>query len=191
MLGGCRITGGFPSGLVVKNPPANAEDMGLIPGSGRSPGGGHGYPLQYSCLENPHGRGAWQATIHWIAKSWTWLNDSMTIATRVSGAEWGSERVRRNEKERHCEGGVSSWNLQEEVLAFAESEADRTAKVRWGVGGEARSWGGGLMSWQQKEALVLSAMCVTSSSCLVTKSCLTFCNPMDCNPTGLSVYEIL
>ena len=45
--------------LVVKNAPANAgniRDMGLIPGSGRSPGGGHGKPLQYSCLENPHGQ---------------------------------------------------------------------------------------------------------------------------------------
>ena len=45
--------------LVVKNPPANAgdiRDVGLIPGSGRSPGGGHGYPLQYFCLENPHGQ---------------------------------------------------------------------------------------------------------------------------------------
>ena len=48
--------------LVVKNPPANAEDIrdaGSIPGSGRSPGGGHGNPLQYSCLENPMDRGAW------------------------------------------------------------------------------------------------------------------------------------
>ena len=51
--------------LVVKNLPANAgdkRDVGLIPGSGRSPGGGHGDPLQYSCLEKPLGRGAWQAT---------------------------------------------------------------------------------------------------------------------------------
>ena len=48
--------------LVVKNPPANAGDVrdaGLIPGSGRAPGGGHGKPLQYSCLENPMDRGAW------------------------------------------------------------------------------------------------------------------------------------
>ena len=44
--------------LVVKNPPANAGDMGLIPGLGRSPGGGHGNPLQYSCLENPMDKGA-------------------------------------------------------------------------------------------------------------------------------------
>ena len=58
--------------LVVKNPPTNAGDirnMGLIPGSGRSPGGRHGNPLQYSCLENPRDRGAWQATFHRIAKS--------------------------------------------------------------------------------------------------------------------------
>ena len=62
--------------LVVKNPPANAgdiRDVGSIPGSGRSPGGGHGNPLQYSCLENPLDRGAWWATVHRVAKSWTQL----------------------------------------------------------------------------------------------------------------------
>ena len=60
--------------LVVKNPPANAgdlRDMGLIPGLGRSPGGGHGSPLQYSHLENPMDRGAWWATGHRVAQSWT------------------------------------------------------------------------------------------------------------------------
>ena len=49
---------GFPGGSVVKNPPANAEDAGSIHGSGRSPGGGNGKSLQYSCLENPMDRGA-------------------------------------------------------------------------------------------------------------------------------------
>ena len=49
---------------VVKNPPANEGGIGLIPGSGRFPGGGHGSPLQYSCLENPMDRGAWRATVH-------------------------------------------------------------------------------------------------------------------------------
>ena len=51
--------------LVVKNPPANTEDIrdpGSVPGSGRSPGGGHGNPLQYSCLENPMDRGTWWAS---------------------------------------------------------------------------------------------------------------------------------
>ena len=47
----------------------NAEGLGLIPGSGRSPGEGNGNPLQYSCLENPMYRGAWQATVHGVAKS--------------------------------------------------------------------------------------------------------------------------
>ena len=57
--------------LVVKNPPANAgdaRDVGSIPGSGRSPGGEHGNPLQYSCLENPINRAAWQATVHRFTK---------------------------------------------------------------------------------------------------------------------------
>ena len=60
--------------LVVKNLPANAGDVrdtGSIPGLGRSPGGGHGNPPQYSCLENPMDRGAWQATVHRAAQSWT------------------------------------------------------------------------------------------------------------------------
>ena len=60
--------------LVVKNSPANAgniRDVGLITGSERSPGGGHGNPFQYSCLENPMDRGAWQATVHGVAKGWT------------------------------------------------------------------------------------------------------------------------
>ena len=62
--------------LVVKNPPANAVDIrdaGSNPGLGRSPGGGHGNPLQYSCLENPMDRGAWWATVHRVTKSRTQL----------------------------------------------------------------------------------------------------------------------
>ena len=61
---------GFPGGSVVKYPPANAGDagsVGLIPGWGRSPGGGHGSPLQHSCLENPMDRGAWRAAVHRVA----------------------------------------------------------------------------------------------------------------------------
>jgi len=57
---------------VVKNPPADAGDVrdaGSIPGLGRSPGGGHGNPLQYSCLENPMDRGAWRATVHRVTES--------------------------------------------------------------------------------------------------------------------------
>ena len=59
---------------MVKNLPAKAGDIkevGSIPGSGRSPGGRHGNPFQYSCLKNPMDRGTWWATVHRIAESWT------------------------------------------------------------------------------------------------------------------------
>ena len=74
---GCRLPGSSvlhylpeftPAGSVVKKLPANAGDPGLIPGSGRSPGERNGTPLQYSCLANPMNRGAWQATVHEMAK---------------------------------------------------------------------------------------------------------------------------
>ena len=62
-------------GSEVKVSACNTGDLGLIPGSGRSPGEGNGNPLQYSCLENPMDGGAWWATVHGVAKSWTWLSD--------------------------------------------------------------------------------------------------------------------
>ena len=61
----------------VEELPANAVDAGSIPRSGRSPGGGNGNPLQYSCLGNPKDRGAWWATVHGVIKSWTWLRASL------------------------------------------------------------------------------------------------------------------
>ena len=66
---------GFPGGSDGKESPCNAGDPALIPGSRRSPGEGNGYPLQYSCLENPMDRGAWWATAHLVAKSRTQLSD--------------------------------------------------------------------------------------------------------------------
>jgi len=59
---------GFPGDLMVRKPPASAGDPGSIPGSGRSPGGGHGNPLQYSHLEHSMDRGAWWATVYGVAK---------------------------------------------------------------------------------------------------------------------------
>ena len=59
---------GFPGVSAIKNSPANAGDVGSIPGSGRTPGKGKGNPLEYSCLGNPMERGAWQATMHGVAK---------------------------------------------------------------------------------------------------------------------------
>ena len=77
--------------LLVKNPPANAEDVrdvGSVPRWERSPGGWHGNPLQYSCLKNPMNRGAWRATVHGVAKSQTRLSDMacMLAPTRLRGA---------------------------------------------------------------------------------------------------------
>ena len=71
--------------LGVKNLPANAgdlRDVGLIPGSGRSPEGGRGNPLQYSCLENSMDRGAWRATVHGVSKSQTPLKQLSTHTPR-------------------------------------------------------------------------------------------------------------
>ena len=66
---------GFPGGSDSKESAGNAGDMGLIPSRvGKIPGGGHGNPLQYSCLEIPMDRGAWWATVHGMAKSWTRLS---------------------------------------------------------------------------------------------------------------------
>ena len=66
---------GFPGGLDGKESACNVGDLGSIPGLGRPPEGGHSSPLKYSCLENAHGQGAWQAKVHNIAKSQTWLSD--------------------------------------------------------------------------------------------------------------------
>ena len=60
---------GFPGGSVVKNPPVNTGDVGLIPGLGRSPVEGHGNPLQYCCLENPMDIGSWQAIVDRVSQS--------------------------------------------------------------------------------------------------------------------------
>ena len=66
---------GFPGGSEDKASACNAGDPGSIPGLGRSPGEGHGNPLQYSCQENPVDRGAWWATVDGVAKSRTRLSD--------------------------------------------------------------------------------------------------------------------
>ena len=74
LLPGSKLKGTSLLVLVIKNLPANTggiRNLGSIPGSGRSPGGGHGNPLQYFCLENPMNRGAWQVIVHGVAKSWT------------------------------------------------------------------------------------------------------------------------
>ena len=67
--------GSFPGGSDGEVSACNAEDLGLIPGLGRSPGEGNGNPLQSSCLENPMDRGAWWTVVHGVTKRWDQLSD--------------------------------------------------------------------------------------------------------------------
>ena len=85
---------GFPAGAVVNNPLTNAGDTGdasLIPGSGRSLGGGNGNPLQYYRLENAVDRGAWWATVHGVTKSWTQLSTHAAWTPIIPSAEMSLE----------------------------------------------------------------------------------------------------
>ena len=92
--------GASQAALVVKNPPASTggmRDMGLIPGSGRSPEGGHDDPLQGSCLENPLDRGAWRATVYRVAKSRTGLKrPSSSSSTKLASGNGRRELVVEN-----------------------------------------------------------------------------------------------
>ena len=87
----CEFHNGFPGRSVVEDLPANAVDEGSISGLGRAPGDGNGNPLQYSCLGNPMDRGAWRATVHRVAKSWTplkWLSMQMSFTTSNPEERW-------------------------------------------------------------------------------------------------------
>ena len=93
---GASIRTGFPGGASGKNRPASAGDVrdaGSVPGSGRSPGGEHGNPLQYSCLENPTDRGAWWATVHKVSKSRTPLSNLVQCENRDKGSVLKSSLV--------------------------------------------------------------------------------------------------
>ena len=85
---------------MVKNLPDNAgeiRDSGSIPGLGKSPEGGHGNPLQYSCLENPKDREAWQAPVHRVTKSWTGLKPlGMHTCRDKTPKPWYQERLDRH-----------------------------------------------------------------------------------------------
>ena len=93
-----------PDGSHGKESACNGGDLGSIPGSGRSSGAGNGNPLQDSCLGNPMDRGAWQATVHRVARSWTWLSDyhfhfhitqdtaSCIVPSMDHGFQWFSQR---------------------------------------------------------------------------------------------------
>ena len=84
---------GFPGGSVVKNLPANADSgyAGLIPESGRSPGGGNGNPLQCSCLENPMDRGAWEATVQSHKRTWLSTEHTQYLKCSCNSSNWLGE----------------------------------------------------------------------------------------------------
>ena len=106
--------------LVVKNPPANAgdaRDMGLIPGSGRSPGEGHGNLFQYSYLENPMDRGAWRATVHRIIKSWTWL-------------KWLSKHAWSNFYENSNEKALNWWVWRDLRMVIGDTSKETKALIK-------------------------------------------------------------
>ena len=83
----------FPGDSDGKASAYNAGDVGLIPGPGRSPGEGNGNPLQYSCLENPMDREAWEATVHGVAKTRTWLNNFTFFLPLLTGRGTKVQRV--------------------------------------------------------------------------------------------------
>ena len=102
--------------LVVKNPPANAGDAGRcrkmqesIPGLGRSLGVGNGNPLQYSCLENPMYRGAWQATVYGVTKNWTRLKTNTHTHTLELWSWNGSQNLFRVRLKPHR---TDEWSLE-------------------------------------------------------------------------------
>ena len=109
--------------LVVKNLPVNAgdaRDAGSITGLGRSLGGGHGNPLQYSCLENPMDRGTWQATVHGVAKSQTRLRQLSMHASELK-AQAPKYSRRGGTSPTHSECSVRLSNNQTESLAYRKS----------------------------------------------------------------------
>ena len=103
--------------------------MGSVPGLGRSPGGGHGNPLQYSCLENPVDRGAWRAMVHRVAKSWTRLKQ-LSIITPIANTEW-FVKLNLSVHWRNC--CISVWqqkHLQSVVIIIFENTL-LARKLRW------------------------------------------------------------
>ena len=111
--------------LVVKNSPPNAGDIrdtGWIPGSGRSPAGGHENPLQHSCLENPKDRGVWWVTVQRVAKSWTrpkWLSTHAIWSQKLAKAELK-------------EGVRETWSMRRTQCTIANFEDGGHVSRKWG-----------------------------------------------------------
>ena len=148
--------------LVVKNPPANAGDIGdvgSVPVLGRFPGGGHGNPLQYSYLENPMDRGAWRATVHGVTKSLTglmWLRTHThkrcirkwycvlkviwppDVKNRLIGKETAADKDWGQEEKGAIEGEMVGWHHQlnghesEQTPGDSEGQESLACCCPWG-----------------------------------------------------------
>ena len=123
----------LPRGLSGKEPPASAgdaRDTGMIPGSGRSPGGGQGNPLQHPCLENPMDRGAWRATVHGVMKSWTRLS-TQTVEQQARTPQplsCGARQPVHREEEPHA-GGSAARHTHKEVFSKRTTGASLVAQL--------------------------------------------------------------
>ena len=138
--------------------------MCLIPGLGRSPGGGHGNPLQYSCLENPMDGGAWWATVHRVPKSWTQLSDFTSLVVKNPPANAGNIRQAGSIPGLgRSPGGGHGNPIQNSCL---ENPMDRGA-------------------WRATVYRVAKSQTVQFSS--VAQSCPTLCDPMNLRTPGLPV----
>ena len=167
----------------VKNPPANAGDtgdMGFIPGSGRSSGGGKWQPLQYSCLENPTDRKAWWPTAQRVTKSQTWPNDYEGMQVWL------------------CTSGTNSGNILSTSEDLPEPGNHQT------LSHNGTFMPGLCISILKDKTLLIYAFSFKGVSCmygcngswcnlcvLVAQLCPSLCDPMDCSLPGFSVHEIL
>ena len=129
----CTSMRAFQVALVAKNPPANAGDIrdaDSIPGSGKSPGGGHGNPLQYSCLENPMDRGTWQATVHRVTKNQTRLRWLSTHA--LFTISWSTTQFLRELRGGIClwkSNAHSTWKKRFECINFRDQSLERILEI--------------------------------------------------------------
>ena len=155
----------FCGGSDGKESTCNAGDLGLILGLGRSPGGGHGNPLQYSCLENPTDRGAWRSTVHGIAI----VRQDCATNTFTSLQPFNNvvlvSTVQQSESATHIHISTHFWIS----FQFRSPQSIQQSAL----------------SVQQ----VLISYFYTYAKSL--QSCLTLCDPMDCSLPGSSVHGIL
>ena len=178
-----HVSVGFPCGLDSKESSCNAEDLDSIPGLGRSPGEGNGYPLQYSCLENSKDRGTWRITVQGVAMSltWDWVTHTFTfpcfcipslswLATvwicplklREDQGGWMSLQIRNRGCRKDLYSGVPQSPLQFQFRELCNNSSGHFV-LKWG-----------------------SYCCC----CLLAKSCLTLCDPVNCSLAISSVHGI-